>query len=207
VSWVIALEQVTVDRADEFAAFRATHATVSDAIAACNRLDWLVQLAVEAISDRKYRLLVAVRAARLLTRRPLSIRVLQPWPSPLEALEIYIDYPTNEDKPLFQWGRAAMLSLVPASILGLVVNNLVWQSKNQVVVWLVSLVMVVVFAAPFALLFHALFARAMRSQLANLDDDAVVKKSLALIKRAATKRPQDVKYVMDVVRRSINDYG
>src|SRR5689334_11858458 len=108
---------------DDFASFRAAHPTVSDAIAACDRLDWLVRLAVEAISDRKYRLLVAVRAARLLTRKPLSIRLLQPWPSPLEALEIYIDYPSSEDKPLFQRGRAAMLSLIPASILGLFFNN------------------------------------------------------------------------------------
>jgi hypothetical protein len=188
---------------ENFATFRAAHPSLSSAVEACTRPDWLVRLAAEAIPDRSVRLRLAVYAARLLIRDKGPVRLLRPWPGPLEALEMYTEYPSFEDKSFFNWCRAIMLALFPAGLLNLFVNQLVWQPENPVLMWLVTLMIVLVLTIPFAFLFRTLLAHAVRRQVATLDDTSALDRSLVLIERGAAKHPGEVRYVMDIVRTEI----
>jgi len=156
--------------ADDFASFRAAHPTASAAIAACDRLDWLVLLARE-VADEKSAMRIGLLAARLAQRRTYGKRWMwNPFPEPLESVDAWI---ADDDDKLMRTqalGRGLTLASLPAAAIAYVIITQVtdgpW-TMSRLGVWFLAMLGIQVVLA-FAI--RALLHRVVRARAARLDE-------------------------------------
>jgi hypothetical protein len=184
--------------ADDFATFRAAYPSVSAALDACTRPDWLVLLAWEAF-DHKTAVDLGVSVARLLAKRSSDILWLwKPNPGRLEAVDAWTDKVPFYARS-YNFGRAVALAGIPAVglvwILARFVLGGLWTEFRALQYIALMLALEVV----FAWLVHVALARIVRRRAAQLDDRAALAIVLDEIRQGSADNPKGIPIVMKFV--------
>ncbi len=157
---------------DDYTTFRAAHPSVLDAIAACERPEWLVQLAWE-VADHKTAVSIGLGAAKLSSNASDAAWFFNPNPNRLETVAAW----TGDDGEIERsgaLGRAIVLGAFPAvalayGLVGAVVPD-AWTAK-----YVLSLVgAILALEVVLALVVRRSLAAIVRRRAARLDDRAAL---------------------------------
>ena len=179
---------------DDFTTFRATHPSVQAAVDACDRPDWLILLAWEAL-DHKAALRVGADTARILLGRSDALRLFTPVPDRLEPIELYaanVDSDARTFQNLRAIATAAPIGGVLAFLLDRFVTSSVWGDSRYTMLS----VTIVALTAVFALVNKVVLAAIVRRRAAALDDQAALKIVLDEIGKGAARNPAKIPLVM-----------
>jgi hypothetical protein len=179
---------------DEFTTFRAAHPSVLDAISACNRPDWLVQLAWE-VADHETAVRIGLGAAQLLSTASDTLWLFNPNPNRLETIAAWGGDDDGEIERSSAFGRAVVLAGFPAAALAYILVTMLvpeeWASK-----YVLSLVgSIFVLEVVFTVVVRWVLAAIVRRRAARLDDRAALGIVLDEV-RKGTANPQLVPIVL-----------
>jgi hypothetical protein len=183
---------------DDLATFRASQPSLSAAIAACTRPDWLIQLAFDAI-DHKVAIRIGSGAARMLTNRSDTLWLFNPNPNPLETVDAWAA--SEGDLPDYLRSnsiRAITLATIPAGGLGYLCQRIVAHGAWTAASVVTYLALILALEVVLALLFRVALAGIVRRRAARLDDHAALAIVLDELREGAAASPRLVPIVMKV---------
>jgi hypothetical protein len=205
---VIASTQVTLEndfgahgakRAD-YKAFRAKHRSISDAVAACDRPDWLILLAFEGSSDPKQVIALGSDAASL-GYETSYLRKWLPLPFPLEVVDAFSNH-TRLAGRTDKTSRAVYLGLVGATLIMFLVDAL-WARQLGTLRYQTDTGVMLLALVALMPLINIAFALVVRRQAAALDDERALDIVIAEIEKGMTKNPYRVPVNTDLIRRHV----
>ena len=175
--------------ADDFTSFRAAHPSAEDAITACVRPDWLVQLAWE-LTDHTTAVSIGLGAAQLLSTASDTLWLFKPNPDRLETVAAWTGDDEREVDRSGAFGRAVVLAGFPAVALAYLIVSVVipgpWTGMREL-----SLVgSIFVLEVVFTMLVRWSLAAIVRRRAAQLDDRAALDLVLDEIRKNTAANPQ-----------------
>lgn len=178
---------------------------VADDFATCEQPDQLIQLAWAAGLDRKAVIREGVDAARLLRASERGEFVTLFWPVPhrLEAVDRWSENP-RPDPPAAERLRPFASAVIPGCVVGALVAHLAVAPHVPAGLATTALVAVIVAAnVVFGALFTALIARALRRQVARLDEAVALAIVLDELRLGAIKNAAFVPRACVWIRRGL----
>jgi hypothetical protein len=187
---------------DDFTTFRAAHASVLDAIGACDRPDWLVLLAQE-VAEPRTAVRIGLGAAQLLSSASDTLWLFKPNPDRLETLAAWAGDDDGELARSSAFARAVVLASLPATVLAYVLVTVVapgaWTGRRE-------LAMIAALAALeviFTMVLRRALAAVVRRRAARLDERAALGLVLDEIRRGATASPRRVPIAVHATGRRL----
>ncbi len=180
---------------DDFPTFRATHSSLLDALAACDKPEWLVQLAWE-MADHKTAVRIGLGAAQLLSTASDTRWLFVPNPDRLETVAAWVGDNGDEIERSSDLARAAVLASFPAIALAAVIVKILvpntWDGMKAL-----SLVgSIFVLEVMFTVIVRWSLAAIVRRRAAQLDDRAALDIVLDEIRKGTAANPQLVPIVL-----------
>ena len=174
---------------DDFSSFRAAHSSVLEAIDACDRPDWLVQLAWEA-ADPKEAVRIGLGAARLSSRASDTLWLFNPNPDRLETIAAWAEDDDDEIARSSAFARSFILASFPAVALAyFLVSALVteaWTAK-----YVLSLVgSIVALEIVFTSLVRRTLNAIVRRRAARLDGSSALAIVLDEVRKGIAAEPR-----------------
>jgi hypothetical protein len=179
--------------ADDFATFRAAHPSLLDAIAACDRPEWLVELAWEA-TDHETAVSIGLGAAQLSSAASDTLALFKPNPDRLETVAAW----TGDASETDAFARSVVLASVPAVVLGYAVVALIMPGA-----WLAYVGAILALELGFAMVLRRWLAAIVRRRAAQLDDRAALAIVLDEIRKGTAATPQRVPIVLQSTRNRL----
>ncbi len=180
---------------DDFATFRATHPSALDALAACDRPEWLVQLAWE-VADHKTAVRIGLGAAQLLSTASDRQWLFMPNPNRLESVAAWAGDDGDEIARSSGVARAFVLAAVPAVALAYVISAVLapggWNGARAL--WLV--VAILVLEMVLTVVVRRSLAAIVHRRAAQLDDRAAMDIVLDEVRKGTAANPQLVPIVL-----------
>ncbi len=176
---------------DDFATFRAAHPALPDAMARCERPDWLLRLAWEAGFDKRALIREGADAANLLLASELqhNLELFWPVPRPLEAVDRWSENSTPSND-ITTGLRHQASAVVPGALIGGLLSHFVVAPRMSG--YSAELLMVLSVVAAFAVvavLFKILIAAALRRQIARLDEESAFAIVLDQLRVGMARKP------------------
>jgi hypothetical protein len=187
-------------RRAEYAAFRAKHRSLSDAIAACERPDWLILLAFEAAPHSKEVIALGSDAASL-SGDTSYLRKWAPLPFPLEVVDAYSNNTRlagQSDKRT----RAINVGLLGAVLIMFLVDSW-WGCHLGALRYQTDAGVMLLALVPLIPLINAVFAVVVKRRAAALANERALEIVLAEIEKGMMQRPERVSVNTDLVRRRV----
>jgi len=180
---------------DDFTAFRAAHPSVLQAIAGCDRPDWLVLLAWEAV-DSKTAVSIGLGAAQLLSTASDTLALFKPNPDRLETVAAWTGDDDGDSERAATFARSLVLASFPAATLALVVVAAFMPGKWNGTHGLIQVGLMFVFELVFSVLVRRSIAAIVRRRAAQLDERAALDIVLDEVQKGAAAKPRFVPIVL-----------
>jgi hypothetical protein len=184
-------------RRSEYAAFRASHASLVDAIKACPRPDWQILLAYEAAPNRKEVLALGCDAASL-SGGTSFMRRWMPRPFPLEVVDAYSNH-TRLAGRSDQRKRAVNLGLLGGALVMAVADR--WTRQLGKARYEIDLAVMLLALVALIPLIQIVFRFVVRRRAAALDDGRALEIVLAQIESGMLENPYRVSTNAELIGR------
>ena len=180
---------------DDFTTFRAAHPLPLDAIAACDRPDWLVQLAWE-VADPKTAIRIGLGAAELLSTASDTLWLFKPNPNRFETIATWAGDDDCDIRSSSAFARAFVLASFPAVALAYAIVTVClpggWTGLRSLslIFWICVLEVV------FTWVVRRSLAAIVQRRAAQLHDLAALGIVLDEVRKGTTANPQFVPIVL-----------
>lgn len=194
-------------RPDNLVTFRAAHPSVVEAIANCERPDWIIRLAFDAARNRRAVITHASGAARLLTRTKLRgpTELFIPWPGALEAVNAWAANTTGSRS--FDTLRAYGVAALPATVAAVLVDWLVVAPQRGPGLTRVGAfnVVLVLSVFVFAQIAQRGLALVVRRRVSRLDEETAMSIVVEMVADGMVRNPARVPGVVATLRRKFGE--
>jgi Flp pilus assembly protein TadB len=180
---------------DDFTTFRAAHPSALDAIAACDRPDWLVQLAWE-VADHKNAVRIGLGAAQLSSRASDTLWLFNPNPNRLETVAAWAGDDGDAVERSSAVARALSLAGVPAVALSYGIATVFVPGSWYGIRALWFVVSILVLEMVFTVAVRRSLAAIVRRRAAQLDERAALDIVLDEVRKGTAANPQLVPIVL-----------
>ena len=189
---------------DDFSKFRAAHPSLEQAIDRCERPDWLIRLAYEAMPDHKVAIRFGINAAALLHGDREEWLLGSPrnflFPRRLEAVDLWASATDGDYLRDVNNLRAFALAALPATLLTVLVHE-VSQPRRWVdgLLYGACFVVMLVLTLPIQRVLAWVVAR----QVAQIDDESALQMVLDEIVKGMAKNPAKIPSVVSNVESKV----
>ena len=184
----------------DLAAFRASHASVADAIKQCDRPDWALQLAFDAASDKRAVIANGANIARVLKSDNLFLTLITPRPTPLEAVDVFSDNTDDVSKSL-RISRALMIAAyLSIPLVYLIVRFGIGTKPGGAIDTGAMAIGFAISAVVITVVTKVAIDWVIRRQVARLDDRSAMQRVLELVTKRMENNPRGIRKAMTIVK-------
>lgn len=195
---------VLADVPPDYAMWRATFSSVSAAIDACERVDWLVLIGYEMLKP-KAAIEIARKAAAYShdTEWGELLWQFNPLPNRIETVEEWLG--DRRDLDGSKKVRTLVFAMIPGSLIAALIITLVmpgvWTLTKELVY---SVLIIACSTACFPLVRRAL-ASVIRRRAARLDEHGALQLALGVIRKASARKPKRVPGTVKLIARELRE--